>query len=103
MTGTSDFRRLDVRSVIWACIAIILLIALYPLLTTGYAAPDDFQYTLWAKSPDRWERALEAAKGQGRFQLFFHISLAYVPYLLDSPLFLKALQIGSIVAAALAF
>lgn len=103
MTATSDFSRLDVRSVVWACIAIILLIALYPLLTTGYVVPDDFQYALWAKSPDRWERALEAAQGQGRFQLFFHISLAYVPYLLDSPIFLKTLQIGSIVAAALAF
>lgn len=103
MTTTSDFSRLDVRSVVWACIAIILLIALYPLLTTGYAVPDDFQYALWAESPDRWQRALEAAKAQGRFQLFIHISLAYVPYLLDSPLFLKALQIGSIVAAALAF
>ncbi len=103
MTTTSDVGVLEGRSVVLACIAIILLIALYPLLTAGYVVPDDFQFALWANSPDKWNNAYITAQNTGRFQVFFHISLAYIPYLLDSQTILKTLQIGSIVATALAF
>lgn len=103
MNTASDNSVLRVRSVVFVCIAIILLIALYPLLAAGYAVPDDFGYALWANSPDKWEKAYETAKGLGRFQVFFHISLAYIPYLQDSQAILKTLQIGSIVATALVF
>ncbi len=80
-----------------------MLIAFFPLLRTGYTVPDDFQFALWANSADRWKNAWEAAEQTGRFQVFFHICLAYVPYIFDSHTYLKFVQIGSIVLAAWLF
>lgn len=84
-------------------IALIFLIAFFPLVHTGYAVPDDFQFSLWASSPERWKNAREAAEQTGRFQVFFHICLAYVPYFVDSHFYLKFVQIASMAMSAWLF
>ena len=80
MTTTSDVGVLQGRSVVLACISIILLIALCPVLTAGYAVPDDFQFALWANSPDKWNKAYITAQDTGRFELPPEFRLPRVTY-----------------------
>jgi hypothetical protein len=91
------------RRVAGGIIAVVLLIAAFPLVHAGFATPDDFVYSRWAHSEKRWEYAWDAASAMGRFQMPFHIALNLVPYAPGNELFLKTLQIGGLVVTLLLF
>lgn len=103
-TNSAEPQTWRVDRTVIGCIALILLIALFPLLRTGYTVPDDFGFSLWANnSVDRWPNAWGAAVHTGRFQVFFHICLAYIPHFFDSHAYLKFIQIGSMALAVWLF
>jgi hypothetical protein len=93
----------SIRCVVLCLAGVVLFIALFPLSGAGFAVPDDFVYSLWVNAGDRWAGTWGAAKLFGRFIMPFHIGLNFVPYLVDGQLYLKTVQIGSIVAVLVLF
>jgi len=102
-TPPSEASATHARRVLLAAIGVVLLVALFPLLHTGHTVPDDFGYAIWAHDENRWKEAWKTAQVQGRFSLAFHIALNLVPHAVDGRAFLKAVQLGSMVAAVLLF
>jgi hypothetical protein len=91
------------RRVVVGIVGILLLISFFSLVHAGFAVPDDFLYSLMAHSDKKWQFAWDTSRGMGRFGMVFHIALNLVPYAVRSVIYLKIVQIGSMLATLLLF
>jgi hypothetical protein len=89
--------------VLLAVVGAVVLVAVFPLTESGYAAPDDYAYAVWARADGRWAEVWRNAVASGRLTMLVHVPLNFVPYLVEHPAYLKFVQIGSIVATLALF
>ena len=94
---------IPVLHVLLVVVGLVIAIAVLPLLGAGPAVPDDFTYSVWTHADARWSEVWSVAKSSGRLVMLTHLPLNFVPYLVDSRVYLKTVQIGSMVATLLLF
>ena len=99
----SDRPVVSAEAVLCVIVGIVVAIAVFPLVDAGFTVPDDFVLSLWAHIDTTWSEIWKSATQGGRLTMISHVALSFVPYLVDSRVFLKVVQIGSMVATMLLF
>lgn len=80
------------RLLFWGVIALLGLIALYPLSRVGIATGDDFAYMIWSWD-HFWEDAMNFAQYQRRFYFTLVLWIYKIPYLIDNQIYFHTLLI----------
>ncbi len=85
---------------VYAALAITALLTLIPFLKVGFTTADDLQYFTTARFPEIWlTDATMYAEMAGRFYFLITKYFYYVPYLIDSFGYTKAVQYISLLAS----
>lgn len=90
------------RLLFWGVIALLGIIALYPLNRVGITTGDDFAYMIWS-----WDNiigdSISTAQIQGRFNFILTQWIYKIPYIFDSHLYFQTMLILPIIASFILF
>lgn len=85
-------------------IILLVILAFYPLLNTGFTTNDDMGFSLKANSKSNLiDTVIFEAKNQGRLFCPINYFILFIPYLIDSFIYYKFISLGSTILAIILF